>query len=106
MSYEPMGFSLKPPKFIRDAVSAVVRQVVGGTTITLPTGQVVSASDLPSVVAGARVNVNTQQPAQSSSPAAQMNATVERIPGGWITVAAAAIAGGLLLSRAMKRGRR
>lgn len=105
MSYEPnLEFSLKPPKILRDLGTSIARAVVGGVTVTLPTGQVFRASDLPNVVAGSQVNVAQPQAGPTpSSAASQVNRAVEGIPGGWATVGLGAAALVFFLMQSRKR---
>jgi len=79
-----LGFSLKPPAWLRTAVG----QVVGGTKISIPSVNI----PLPG---GGSVTTPGTRP---SFPQ-QAQEAVEKIPGGWITVAAVAIGAVLLLRR-------
>lgn len=105
MSYEPtLQFSLKPPKGVLDFGRGLINAVVGGVTVTLPNGQVVRAADLPNVVSGSRVNVAQPQPGPTPGSAmSQVNDTVQRIPGGWLTIAGVGLGVVFLAMNASRR---
>lgn len=100
-----LGFSLNPLNWIKSAAGAV-KGVLSNSTITLPTksGNVtVQGSDLGSVVRGASVNVAGATPQPTFTD--QFNAAVGSVPGGLLTIAGVGLAGVLLASAMMRRGR-
>lgn len=83
-----LGFSLKPPKWLRNAVINPIKQIVGGGTVTVPTP------------AGP---VEIARPSEPS-PTQQF---VNSVPGGGTTLAIGAAVGlGLLMLNGRKRRRR
>lgn len=110
--YEPndsgLGFSLKPPAWLRNIAGAVIR----GTTATVPTpaGPVVVDLGNPQSVAAAKAAItgtkfSTTMGPKPASPAEQINASVqENVPGGWLTIAALVVGGVFILPKLM-RGR-
>ena len=85
-----VGFSLKPPKWARKAGAALVKKL----SVTIPTagGPVTvtpdQAAQYAAALRGAQVQYGPEAP---SSGAAAVAAAVEsKVPGGWLTVAAAA----------------
>ena len=78
MSY--LGFSFKPPRWLRDAVSGI-KISVPPTTVPTPGGGTV-----------------TFNPA-SQQQLPDVTGAVQQIPGGWLTLGAAGVALYLLLSR-------
>lgn len=107
--YEPntLGFSLKPPSWLRNIVGAVVK----GTTATVPTpaGPVVVDLGNPQSVAAAKAAVmgtkfSTTVGNKPAGPAEQFNAAVqENVPGGWLTIAALAAGALFILPKLMRR---
>jgi len=81
-----MGFSLKPPSWLRNLAKGVVGSITtgGGTTVARdPTGQ---------------ITVSPSQP-QAANPADAVANTVASIPGGWLTIAAIGVGAFLLLKK-------
>lgn len=111
--YEPnengLGFSLKPPDWLRKLTGAVVR----GTTATVPTpaGPVIVDLGDPDSIARAKaaiagIKINTKVGTKPAPGVDTFNAAVqENIPGGWLTIAALVAGGLFLLPRLMRRGR-
>lgn len=88
-----LGFSLKPPAWLRSLGSKVVSAIKSNVRVSVPTpaGTItVDPNDPDSlrraqeILRGARVEVGAPAP----SPAQQAASMVESIPGGWLTVAA------------------
>jgi hypothetical protein len=98
-SLSGLGFSLKPPKWLRDAVSGVIHK----TTVNIPTpvGPVsLSPEELKSAIKGSNVTVGPKQP----SAAEQI---VSNVPGGANTLLLAGLGiAGLLVFMSMSRRRR
>ncbi len=109
--YEPnlsgLGFSLKPPAWLRNLAGAVVK----GTTATIPTpaGPVVVDLGNPQSVAAAKAAItgtkfSTTMGNKPTSPAEQLNASIqENVPGGWLTIAALVIGGVFVLPKLLRR---
>ncbi|MFH1177109.1 MAG: hypothetical protein V1750_06855 [Acidobacteriota bacterium] len=103
-----LGLSLKPPAWLRNIVGTVIQ----GTKVSVPTQTgipiTVDLSDpqamakLKAMLAGTTfsTSVGTTKP----TIAQQAANALESIPGGWLTVAGAALLGVLVLPRIM-RGR-
>lgn len=82
-----LGFSLKPPAWLRNAVSeAWQKTTVPSTTIPLPGGGKV------------------QLPGKGQTFTEQVSDRVESVPGGWYTVAGVTLLAVLVLPRIL-RGR-
>jgi hypothetical protein len=104
-----LGLSLKPPDWLTKIVGAVIKS----TTVTVPTpagNVIVDLSDPASIAAAQKIltgtKVSTTVGTKPTTPMAQVNAAVESVPGGWLTVAAVAAGAFLLLTRMMgRRGR-
>jgi hypothetical protein len=99
-----LGFSLNPLNWIKSAVGAV-KGVLSNSTVTLPTSQgnvTVQGRDLGSMIRGSSVSVAGA--GQTPTAFDQFNEGVERIPGGWLTVAAVGAAG-VLLAMGLSRRR-
>lgn len=102
-----LGFSLKPPAWLRNIVGAAVK----GTTATVPTPAGPLTVDLgdPASIARAKAALqgttfSTTVGTKPPSALEQANAAVSSsVPGGWLTIAAG-IAAVLLLPK-MMRGR-
>lgn len=95
MSYLPaymadaqqLGFSLKPPKWLRNKIKEVVGQVK--VEVKPPSGTV------------------TYGTPQQQTPADTVRDVVEnQIPGGWLTVGLAVVAGALVIPRMLNGSRR
>lgn len=92
-----LGFSLKPPKWLRNVVGAVVKQT--HVTVPTPTGSQTFDLNNPAdvarmkqIVSQTKVSVGPPAP----TPAENLNAAVTgAVPGGWGTLA---VAGGLGLA--------
>ena len=82
-----LGFSLKPPRWLRNAVG----QIVSGTKVEVPSVTV------PLPGGG---SVSTPGPKPSFPEKAQM--AIEQIPGGWFPVAAVGLGAVLLMQRARR----
>ena len=86
-----LGFSLKPPAWLRTAVG----QIVGGTTVSVPSVTV----PLPG---GGSVTTPGTKPTIGQ----QLQTGVNTVPGGWVTVAAVALGAMYVLPKLMgRRGR-
>jgi hypothetical protein len=107
--YEPqLGFSLKPPSWLRNIVGAVVH----GTTATVPTPAGPVSVDLgdPASVARARAALtgtrfSTTVGTHPAGALEQANAAVsENVPGGWLTIAGVGLLAVFVLPK-LVRGR-
>ncbi|HYM67751.1 MAG TPA: hypothetical protein VEW68_10700 [Patescibacteria group bacterium] len=104
-----MGFSLKPPAWLRNVVGAVVK----GTTATVPTpagpvtvdlGNPASVNAAKNALTGTKFSTTVGQ--RGTTALDQANAVVtENVPGGWLTVAGLAALAIFVLPR-MLGGRR
>jgi hypothetical protein len=81
-----LGLSLKPPKWLRNTIRSGIQSVEDAARESAA-----KAADAAAAAARAK---NTPAP----GPAEQVNAAVQNIPGGWLTIAAAGL-GVLLLMR-------
>ena len=110
--YEPntgLGFSLKPPAWLRKLTGAVVK----GTTATIPSpaGPIVVDLGDPDSVARAKAAItgtkfSTTVGKKPGTGIEQLNANIqENVPGGWLTIAALVAGGVFLLPRLLRRGR-
>jgi len=83
-----LGFSLKPPAWLRDAA----RKIVGGTKVSVP------SVTIPLPGGGSIITPSTKPtlPEQAELLAAN-------IPGGWVTIAGVGLLAGLLLMKSMRR---
>jgi hypothetical protein len=100
-----LGFSLNPLNWIKSAVGAV-KGVLSNSTVTLPTtagGATINAKDLGAIIRGSTVQVAGTAPTPGAME--QLNQGVERIPGGWLTVAGVGLGGILLATMLSRRGR-
>ena len=84
-----LGFSLKPPQWLRDAVSDLAH----GKTTSVP------------VPGGSTATLTPPSALQKPTPVEQANTAVESVPGGWMTIAAVIGAAIFLLPKVL-RGRR
>jgi hypothetical protein len=93
-----LGFSLKPPKWLRQAVSGVIHRST--VNVPTPTGNVsLTPGEVWDVVKGATVTVGPKK-----SPVEE---AVQKIPGGMNTIALVGIGVlGLLLFKSMSSRRR
>lgn len=98
-----LGFSLKPPKWLRDLGAKVIGQTKvsvptpAGVPITVDMGDPAQVEALRRALLGARFQVGQTQP---TFP--EFSTAVQSVPGGWATIA---VAGGLL-AFFLFRGRR
>lgn len=102
-----LGLSLKPPAWLRN----IVGSVVSGTKVSIPTesgipitvdlGDPEAVAKLKAMILGAKVSTSVGTPRVSTMD--RINTGVESIPGGWFTVAAAAVVGVLVLPRLIRR---
>lgn len=105
-----LGFSLKPPKWLRNAVKSVTSGAKVAVNVPTPAGPVnvadpSSAKAVADAIRNAQVTVTTGKPV-ADSPGGGVREYVEnRIPGGWITIAGGVL-GGLLLLNLMRGARR
>lgn len=99
-----MGFSLKPPAWVTNAVSNIIKQAVGGTTVTIQTDAGPQSFDITTAAGRAALqrmvaSAKIGKPAPTPGPAEQANDFVNQIPGGWVTVVGGAVLLFLLLKR-------
>lgn len=101
-----LGLSLKPPDWLTNIVGAVVK----GTTVTIPTPGGPFVVDLgdPASIAAAQAalkgtKLSTSVGTKPTTPLQQVNAAVESMPGGWLTVAGIGLAAFLILPRLLRR---
>lgn len=105
-----LGFSLKPPKWLRNAVSTVVNSGVAKVTVPTASGPVEVNKDSIQAAAdllrNAKLTVNPG--AKPSTPADQAQDFVQsNIPGGWLTIMGVGLVGVVLLTTLLGgRGRR
>jgi hypothetical protein len=83
-----LGFSLKPPSWLRDAV----KKVVGGTTVNVP------SVNIPLPGGGMITTPSTKPTVQERAELLAAN-----VPGGMVTIAAVGLLGAFLLIKALKR---
>ena len=100
-----LGFSLKPPAWLRSAAGAVLKQ----TTVTIPTpmgpmtydlSNPAQAKALQDIATKTKVSVGKQS---GGGFMQQVETSVESIPGGWLTIAAVGAAAVLLFMFARRR---
>lgn len=107
--------ALTPPKAVRSLVTSAIQAVGVKATIPTPAGPITvdsrdpnalknAAAAIKDAISKGTVTVGARQPQDQPSPADQARGYVENnIPGGWLTVGAAAAGGLFLLSQAMKK---
>ena len=78
-----LGFSLKPPAWLRNAVSDLAH----GKATTVP------------IPGGSTATVTPPTALQKPTPEEQASAAVESIPGGWLAIAAIGAAAFFLLHK-------
>lgn len=83
-----LGLSLKPPKWLRNAVGGVVRDTVDAATKAARESAEAAARE-----AAARLRTPPKTPVE------QVNEAVAAVPGGWLTIAALGIGALMLLKR-------
>ncbi len=103
-----LGFSLKPPKWLRNTIINPIKQAVTGGSVTVPTpiGPVeVPVQNIPSTVSQASFQPAPIGPstAPAMSPAQQ---AINAVPGGGKTILVAGALGIALLMFAGSRKRR
>jgi len=103
-----LGFSLKPPKWLRNAVKSVLPGVSVQASVPTPAGPVVVDSADPDsgrrvldALKNTRVTVGRRQPSVVDEISQQVQ---DSVPGGWLTIGAVALGGIVLLTR--RGGRR
>lgn len=106
-----LGFSLKPPKWARDAVANLVKKVDVKTTVSSPAGPVTvnpldpaTLSKAAEALRNARVTINPQ-PAGTPTPTDPGAFVESQVPGGWLTLAAAGAGLFALVAMSKRRGR-
>lgn len=95
---EDLGFSLKPPAWLRNLVGTAVQDL--HVAVPTPAGTVnLTPAQIAAYASGARVSFTVPKPGPQLGPVERAAGFVESIPGGWITVAAVVVGGYLLLKR-------
>jgi hypothetical protein len=97
---------LTPPKILRDAVSKIFKEAK--VTVQTPAGPVeMTPAEAARYAAQLKLNVSIGGRSKSASDnlPAQIADKVQRIPGGWLTVAGGAVLLGLVIVNA-SRGRK
>lgn len=99
-----VGFSLKPPAWLRQAVSSAVQAIKPKITLNTPAGPVTvdptNATEIRQTISQLRPSVTFG--AQPPTLFDRVSAGVDAIPGGGVTLA---LAGGALLLLLMSRRR-
>lgn len=96
-----LGFSLKPPSWITNALKVGAAAVIGATRVTVqtPVGpQVLDAGQVKKILTTAKIDTSGAA-TKPTNPAEAVSNVVENIPGGWLTIGGLAIGIGLLLAR-------
>jgi hypothetical protein len=89
--YAGLGLSLKPPAWLRTAVS----EIVSGTKVAVP------SVTIPLPGGGSITTPSTKPTVQQ-----QAELVVANVPGGWLTIAAVAVGAIFILPRLLgRRGR-
>jgi hypothetical protein len=101
-----LGFSLRPPAWLRSAVGSGIKALTGKVAVSVPTpvGPVeLSAKEIAEAVKKAKFSVTV-----GTKPPSMAEQVAERVPGGFGTLGllgGAAIAGLLFMALSRRRGR-
>ncbi len=101
-----LGFSLKPPAWLRNIAGAVIKNTKvavptkEGGTQTFDFGNPADIDSLKRLISGAKVTLG---PNARPSPMEQVTQVVESVPGGWLTVLGVGVLAAFVVPKLMRR---